>query len=109
MKKSLLVLLLAILSFFMFVGISQAGQCIYLDYRNGYSCSEVNYFGTFVSFVLYTNNACEKSKETMSVEINCARQMVRMHGVDEGWGDHLTWDSIDPGGWPIVAMQKLCK
>ena len=108
MKKSLWVMLLALLSFFTFAGISQAGQCIYLNYSNGYSCSEVKYSGAIVSFVLYDGNVCERSAAILYVEIDCAKQMWRRHQIDEGWEDPA-WYPLRADGWTIVAMRKLCR
>jgi hypothetical protein len=111
MKKSLLIMLLAMLSFFMFAGISQAGQCIYLGSAGNevyyYDSSSVRYAGDIVSYVEYDNNACEASEVTADIEIDCARRMYRSKYYGEGWPE---WKSIITPGSPIdVAWQKLCR
>jgi hypothetical protein len=108
MKKSLLVMLLALLSSFMFLGISQAGQCIYLHTYYGrsfcYDSSDVKYSGAIVSFVLYGNNACKWDEFTADEEIDCTRRMIRFY--DKDWSE---WESIAPGSYDDVKMQKLCR
>jgi len=105
MKKSLLVMLLAMLSFFMFLGISQAGQCIYLLSSEGknyyYDPSEVTYSGDIVSFILYRNE-CEISPfDNWLEEIDCARRMIREYGRE--------WQSIHPGSNDDTLRIKLCR
>lgn len=77
MKKSLLVMLLALLSFFMFAGISQAGECIYLFSDNGknyyYNSSDVKYSGNIVAYTLY-ENSCSSPADTWYLEIDCAKK-----------------------------------
>jgi hypothetical protein len=111
MKKSLLILLLAMLSFFMFTGISQAGQCIYLGSVEHdvyyYDSSSVEYAGDIVSFVNYDNDACEDDYLTIYDEIDCARRMYRSKFYGENWSE---WQSTISPGSPIdVARQKLCR
>jgi len=108
MKKLLLVMLLAILSFFMFAGISQAGQCIYLLSSEGknyyYDPSGVQYSGDIVSFFLYDNDACEVKLSTItSIEIDCAKRMIF-----DLWGDE-GWESISPGSVYETLRIKLCR
>ena len=106
MKKSLLVMLLAILSFFMFAGISQAGQCIYLGEKSYYDSSSVRYAGDIVSYVDYDNNACEENEFTFATEIDCARRMSRVMLGFAYWSE---WESFPPGSFHDVAWQKLCR
>jgi hypothetical protein len=108
MKKFLLALLLAMLSFFMFVGISQAGQCIYLgyvgDYEFFYDSSDVKYAGDIVSYVEYDNDACEDDGWGMAAEIDCARRMGRIFFED--WS---RWESISPGSIEDTLRIKFCR
>ena len=110
MKKFLLVMLLAMLSFCMFVGISQAGQCLYLGSVEGevyyYDSSSVEYAGNIVSFVNYDNNACEDDYLTIYDEIDCAGRMFRSKFYGEDWSK---WESINPGSPIDVARQQLCR
>jgi hypothetical protein len=127
MKKLLLVMLLALLSSFMFLGISQAGQCIYLgslvvpkDRLLGedeytvdfyYDSSDVKYSGDIVSYVEYDNDACKEDYFATDMEIDCARRMNRHYGIIPndfpGWSE---WRLIQPEdtSWD-VARQKLCR
>jgi hypothetical protein len=104
MKKSLLVMLLAMLSFFMFVGISQAGQCIYLSSGFYYDSSGVKHSGDIVSYVIYATNTCEKDNTGIDVEIDCARRMERDY-----YSRWTEWQSFSPGSDGDVAWQKLCR
>ena len=108
MKKSLLVILFAMLSSFMFAGISQAGQCIYLlsdgDVYFYYDSSSVRYAGDIVSYVIYDNDVCEEDEVTTDHEIDCARRMYRVYFSD--WSE---WRSIIPGSTAAAARQKLCR
>jgi len=101
MKKSLLVLLLALLSFFMFAGISQAGDCIYLysyeDINYYYDSSDVEYSGDIVFFYLL-EYSCSSPTDEWFIAIDCVRRMI---SID--FGD---WESIDD--WDVVR-QKLCR
>ena len=116
MKKSLLVMLLAILSFFMFAGISQAGQCLYLGSVHEvstigtvdlyYDSSDVQYSGDIVSFVQYDNDACEEDEFTADDEIDCARRLFRYKFYGEGWSE---WRSFSSGSTCDVARQQLCR
>ncbi len=106
MKKSLLVMLLAMVSFFMFAGISQAGQCIYLasgaDYVYYYNSSDVQYSGDIVSYVEYDNNACKVDALAFPIAIDCVRRIFQDESTDG-------WESIYPGSPIDVARQKLCR
>jgi hypothetical protein len=108
MKKSLLVLLLAMLSFFMFEGISRAGQCIYLvsspRFVYYYDSSSVKYSGDIVSHAEYGNNAC--SGVPVYVEIDCARRMSRVKLSGHDW---THWQQIDSGEMIDIIRQKLCR
>ncbi len=96
-------MLLAMLSFFMFAGISQAGQCIYLATDKGtaiyYDSSDVFYEGNIVNYYAYDDNTC--TAPFNMIYIDCARRMYRE--VTE------EWESIAPGSSFDVARQKLCK
>jgi hypothetical protein len=95
-KKSVLVLLLAMLAFFVFVGISQAGQCVYFDSddwgESYYDSSSVRYAGNIVSFDLYYNAACEADEgdedtyappSPQAHQLDCARGMMRFWDSDK--------------------------
>jgi hypothetical protein len=105
MKKSLLVLLLAMLSFLMFAGISQAGQCIYLFSENGknyyYDSSDVNYEGDIVSYTLY-EYSCSSPTDEWDFVIDCARRMM----LEEPAGD---WYQIYPGSGDDTTRIRLCR
>ncbi len=123
MKKSVLVLLLAVLSFFMFVGISQAGQCVYLDTdplgdEYYYDSSSVRYEGNIVSFDLYYNAACEadagdEDHEDAAIppspaayQLDCARVMARYWDRDKkSWSP---WTG-GPKSWADGVRIKLCR
>jgi hypothetical protein len=106
MKKSLLVMLLALLAFFMFLGISQAGQCIYIVSSEGknyyYDPSEVSYSGDTVLFTLY-EGTCSSEAEWYDLEIDCAKRMIF-----DWWGDK-GWESISPGSVDDTLRIKLCR
>jgi hypothetical protein len=105
MKKSLLVMLLALLAFFMFLGISQAGECIYLFSEKGknyyYDSSDVKYSGDIVSYTLY-ENSCSSPSDTWYLEIDCAKRMIFDWDVGE-------WDQIYPGSGDDTTRIKLCR
>jgi hypothetical protein len=108
MKKFLWVIVLALLSFFMIMGIAQAGQCIYLG-RDAvgmncyYDASDVKYSGDIVNFVFYYDDACKGDKYNSVSEINCARRMMRDEFSDG------KWEPFDEGSVLDVAWQKLCR
>ena len=110
MKKLLLALLLALLSFFMFLGISQAGQCIYLYSYEGrnyyYDSSDVKYSGDTVSFYLYKDK-CASSGEWWDLEIDCARRMIREY--DFFTVEPTDWKPIAPGSYDDTLRIKLCR
>jgi hypothetical protein len=106
MKKLLLVMLLAMLSFFVFAGISQAGQCIYLFNVNGknyyYDSADVTYKGDIVSYTLY-ENSCSTSEKYWDLDIDCAKRMIF-----DFWGDK-GWEPISPGSGDDISRIKLCR
>lgn len=117
MKKSLWVLLLAMLSFFMFVGISQAGQCIYImniidseagtNTSNYLDSSSVKYSGDIVSFDIYEDDACEDWSSVWLFDIDCARKMYRVAaGFESDWS---SWQSIYPGSFHDTMRMRLCR
>ena len=110
MKKFLLVLLLATLSFFIFLGISQARQCIYLLSSEGknyyYDPSKAEYSGDIVSFFVYDNDACKLELYTTLFEIDCARKMSRYYDLA---GLSSEWESISPGSVYETLRIKLCR
>jgi hypothetical protein len=110
MKKSLLVLLSAMLSFFMFVGISQAGQCIYLYSREGknyyYDTSDVHYSGNIVSFIEYEGNCSSPTAEPEFIDIDCAARVSRGGYEYEA---PSAWYPISPGSPDDIERIKLCR
>ena len=120
MKKSLLVLLLVVLSFFMFADISQAVQCVFLssDDWGGeyyYDSSSVRYTGNIVSFDLYYNATCEANKgdedtdtppSPSAHQLDCARGMARYWDSDKG-----LWSSWEGGSKSFAdrIRIKLCR
>lgn len=107
MKKILLGVLLIMLSSFMFPGISEAGQCIYLYSWKGsdyyYDSSDVKYSGDIVSFVLY-RDSCSGSTDSWDLDIDCVKRMIR--DIFSPSGD---WESIRPGSFDDTLRIKLCK
>lgn len=106
MKKFLLVLLLVMLSFFIFLGISQARQCIYLLSSEGknyyYDPSKAEYSGDIVSFTLYEGN-CSSAAKFWDLDIDCAKRMIL-----DWWGGE-GWKSISPGSADDTLRIKLCR
>ncbi len=110
MKKSLWILLLVLLSFFIFLGISQAGQCIYLFSERGnnfyYNPSDVRYSGDIVYYVFYDDDTCTRNELSFGEEIDCARRMVRAEEWEGGWEP---WRPISPGSFSDRMRIRLCR
>ncbi len=120
MKKFLLVILLVMLSSFMFLGISQAGECIYImniiDNEKGTSTSEyldsssVKYSGDIVDFMIYEDDdACEYFEVAWFMEIDCARKMYRVDEGGFGSTKWSSWKSIYPGSFHDTMRMRLCR
>jgi hypothetical protein len=109
MKKSLSALLLALSSFFVFVGISQAGQCIYLYNWKGknyyYDSSDVRYAGDIVSFTEYEGSCSSPTSDPELIDIDCARRVSRGGYVYE---ERSAWYPISPGSPDDIERIKLC-
>jgi hypothetical protein len=107
MKKLLLVMLVVMLSYFMFSGISQAGECIYLYNWQGhnyyYNSSDVEYKGDIVSYTLY-EDSCSSPTRDWDIDIDCAKRMIQ----DWTFGDD-TWKPISPGSGDDTMRIKLCR
>jgi hypothetical protein len=108
MKKFLWVILLALLAFFMFLEISQAGECIFLYSGYGgdsyYDSSDVKYSGDIVSYVQYVGS-CTSPKFTFSYEIDCAKRLMRKFED----GNYTDWVTFYPGSGADIASKKLCR
>lgn len=105
MKKTLLVLLLVMLSTFMFRGMAQARECIYLGSVEGrnyyYDPSEVQHSGYIVNFIMYEDN-CSSPAWEWFLEIDCSRGMIREELIGE-------WEAITPGSFDDTLRIKFCR
>lgn len=89
MKKFLLIILSALLSFFMFLRISQAGECIYLDTSedgtniyydpSSVEYSEAHYYGNEgigIVFLIAYEGSCSSQAVDFVMEIFCKKREV---------------------------------
>jgi hypothetical protein len=115
MKKSLVVILLVLSSFFAFLGVSR-GECIFIRHVNEnsddyYDSSSVRYSGDIVTCDVYVHmknideTTCQKRGANPSIfQIDCAKGLVRMYF----FGQWTKWSEVDSQTSQILRT-KLCR